>query len=72
MIQGIFNICFTVRSQHVYLFQHLKCRITDWDWTLLLLIFYTPIGLVLLVFRIFALIQFYLLFLYLPYRPIRK
>ena len=47
-------------------------RILQWDWTLLLLILYTPIGLILLVIRVFALIQFYLLFVYFPYHPIRK
>ena len=47
-------------------------RITQWDWTLLLLVFYTPLGVLLLVMRIFALIQFYLMFLYMPYQPIKR
>jgi len=47
-------------------------RITQWDWTLLLLLFYTPIGIVLLLIRVFALIQFYIIFVYIPFHPIRK
>jgi len=47
-------------------------RITQWDWTLLLLLLYTPIGIVLLLIRVFALIQFYVIFVYLPFHPIRK
>ncbi|XP_032794290.2 lipid droplet-regulating VLDL assembly factor AUP1 [Daphnia magna] len=47
-------------------------RIIQWDWTLLLLVFYTPLGILLLVMRIFALIQFYLMFLYMPYQPIKR
>jgi len=47
-------------------------RITQWDWTLLLLLFYTPIGIVLLLIRVFALIQFYIIFVYIPFHPIRR
>jgi len=36
------------------------------------LILYTPIGLILVVIRVFILLQFYLAFIYLPYHPIRK
>ena len=66
-----YSLWFSIYLDNFYVY-FVFVRILQWDWTLLLLILYTPIGLILLVIRVFALIQFYLLFVYFPYHPIRK